>query len=211
MGPAGNDPAFSPVSAGALIPLSWRPIVGKQGLEPHLPGPRPGALTLTRHPVEWRWQESNPLRQRLQGAPATFSCHPRRCLRPSPITKTGAGDDAHAVELSIIQARSPRRVVLRTGGRNRTLSTGLGDRRRNRPLHPHVPLRKTENRPAGVFPRRAALASWPWWLLPACRPSELPVATQGRRDRREGHARMPFVSLVSRCPEFHGTSFRCAA
>src|SRR5882757_8314041 len=64
-----------------------------------------------------------------------------------PNNKDWAGDDAHAVELSIIQARSPRRVVLRTGGRNRTLSTGFGDRRRNRPLHPHVPLRKTENRP----------------------------------------------------------------
>jgi hypothetical protein len=27
--------------------------------------------------AQWRWQESNPLRQRLQGVPATISCHPQ--------------------------------------------------------------------------------------------------------------------------------------
>jgi hypothetical protein len=60
-----------------------RPVVGKQGLEPRLPGPGPGALTLTRRPVQWRWQESNPLRQRLQGAPATLAVIPNDSSGPA--------------------------------------------------------------------------------------------------------------------------------
>jgi hypothetical protein len=34
------------------MPLSQRTMVGKQGLEPRLPGPGPGALTLTLHPAD---------------------------------------------------------------------------------------------------------------------------------------------------------------
>lgn len=89
-------------------------MVGKQGLEPRLPGPRPGALTLTPHPgrdprsrtafllnpnqadyrlprsrdvlrhpgaARWRRRESNPLRRRLRGVPATLAVIPVELAR----------------------------------------------------------------------------------------------------------------------------------
>ena len=62
------------------IRLVTGPLVGKQGLEPRPPGPKPGALTLTPHPAkkkaQWRWPESNRLRRRLQGATATLAVTP---------------------------------------------------------------------------------------------------------------------------------------
>lgn len=64
------------------IRLATEPLVGKQGLEPRPPGPKPGALTLTPHPAKrkarWRWPESNRLRRRLQGATAALAVTPDR-------------------------------------------------------------------------------------------------------------------------------------
>src|SRR5258706_453185 len=69
-----------------VLPLNDIRTVGKQGLEPRPPAPKAGALTLTPHPVsgkaQWRWPESNRLRQRLQGAPATLAVTPAG--RPQP-------------------------------------------------------------------------------------------------------------------------------
>lgn len=49
-----NRPGTSRASAARDSDFTKEPEVGKQGLEPRPPGPRPGALTLTRHPVERR-------------------------------------------------------------------------------------------------------------------------------------------------------------
>src|SRR5258705_159673 len=47
---AGSDPASAAFHAAANPSQLESHRVGKQGLEPRLPGPRPGALTLTPHP-----------------------------------------------------------------------------------------------------------------------------------------------------------------
>ena len=49
-------------------------------------------------PVEWKWWESNPLRQRLQGAPAALAVTPR-CPQDGSLRALLLG--AHAVELTI--------------------------------------------------------------------------------------------------------------
>jgi hypothetical protein len=74
--PAGSDPASAAFQAAANPSQLESHEVGKQGLEPRPPGPKPGALTLTPHPAAWRRWESNPLRQRLQGAPAPIAVIP---------------------------------------------------------------------------------------------------------------------------------------
>jgi hypothetical protein len=68
-------------------------MVGKQGLEPHLPVPKTGALTLTRHPVAncttVEMAGIEPTRQRLQGATASLAATPRRRRVPSTRRRIG--------------------------------------------------------------------------------------------------------------------------
>ena len=49
-GPAGIEPACAGLQPAANPSQLETLMVGKQGLEPRLPGPKPGALTLTPHP-----------------------------------------------------------------------------------------------------------------------------------------------------------------
>ena len=50
--PTGSDPASAAFQAAANPSQLESHQVGKQGLEPRPPGPKPGALTLTLHPGE---------------------------------------------------------------------------------------------------------------------------------------------------------------
>jgi hypothetical protein len=65
-------------------PRGYSRLVGKQGLEPRPPGPGPGALTLTRHPVGWTTGGSNPVPPvcRIGALPYELAAHVPRSWPP---------------------------------------------------------------------------------------------------------------------------------
>ena len=88
-------------------------MVGKRGLEPRPPGPRPGTLTLTLLP-EVEKAGIEPAEAALAGRARCLTCHPQgRRVPDNPVKRTGrggiaAGQDAclygaHAMEVSIIE------------------------------------------------------------------------------------------------------------
>jgi hypothetical protein len=94
------------------------------------------------------------------------------------------------------QAHSPEGGAAQGWRESNTHSAGFGDRLPSRwviPMH-------TKSRPSG-FP---ASGSWPElvsFLSRSLRHPQNACRSQGR-----GYARIPFVSLVTDCPEFHGFS-----
>ena len=131
----------------ALIPTELQSHQsGSRDSNPVHPGPKPGALTLTLHPVAWTAPDSN-----REHPACKAGALPLGASSPwAAAGKAAAGtSDAHAVQVSSCGHIPPEGWCSAGGGRNRTLSTGFGDRRRNRPLHPYVSGKA--NRPPG-FP-----------------------------------------------------------
>jgi hypothetical protein len=72
--------------------MSREPSVGKQGLEPHLPVPKTGALTLTPHPVSGDGRNRTGCGNACRACPL-LSCHPHgqasaKPLRPAVMVLT---------------------------------------------------------------------------------------------------------------------------
>ena len=65
-----------------VLPLNDIRTVGKQGLEPRPPGPKPGALTLTPHPVEVEMAGIEPATATLAGRARSLAVTPTG--RPQP-------------------------------------------------------------------------------------------------------------------------------
>jgi hypothetical protein len=65
--------------------------VGRQGLEPRLPGPKPGALTLTPHPVTWTAGDLNavPPACKAGALPGELAAHDRRSRPPQNASGRG--------------------------------------------------------------------------------------------------------------------------
>lgn len=103
-----NRTGISRVSAGRS-PVELKSHVGKQGLEPRLPHPKCGALTLTRHPAAERIKVEEagiePTRQRLQGATATVAVTPMAAVPGPPDTRMTPWTRRHISRLAGLPIR----------------------------------------------------------------------------------------------------------